>query len=158
MKLTEIKKIVDSVYDANGIQQRPVAIRFNKNLVKAAARAYFNPNKNTPRLIQFSVRIWEKLSEEQKRNLVIHEAAHLVKRDAGLWGESHGKEWEQCVVNSGGTPEKISPITAREIHIPVDCCKPGFITELQFARLKMGTKYICGICGQEITINKVRKK
>ena len=114
--------------------------------------------------VRFSVPLWLRASEEERRETVIHEICHLVTRhEAKLAGvkveKSHGPEWKAVMRRAGVTPKRCHNVNVGGLGkkvIPCGCnCKDGHhVTPLVAGRIAInGAKYTCGRCKPPLTIS-----
>lgn len=86
-----------------------ISVKFNNRLIKTWGRAWCSSNS-----IELSTLLWLAGSETDKRDTVIHETCHIiVHHKYGSDLDSHGKEWELCMIMSGLDPKLAYPINIK---------------------------------------------
>lgn len=113
--------------------------------------------------IRFSIPLWHRASEEERRETVIHEVCHLVtNHEAHLEGrkvkKSHGPEWKATMLRAGVNPKRCHNVQASGLgqkKIPCTCgCGDHFLTPLKAGRILLGTAtYSCRICKEQILVD-----
>lgn len=115
-----------------------------------------------PNTIEISKVIWNKASEKQKRNTVMHEACHIIawfKYGTNIKG--HGKEWKECMMRCNLKPEVYHKIGVYEFregkkrysHIAKCSCSKVYGTKNQIDSIKnlfKSKNLSCNHCGKRI--------
>jgi len=113
--------------------------------------------------VRFSVPLWLRASEEERRETVIHEICHLVtSHEARLAGvtveKSHGPEWKAVMRRAGVTPKRCHNVNnnglSKRKTIQTTCnCEHGHsVTPLVAGRILNGVKYTCGACKARLVL------
>ena len=107
---------------------------------------------------------WNELSDEEKKELVVHEVCHIVdkKKNPRKIRKPHGKAWKKYMKNCGYInakatkkiySENLRPKTTNLLPVDCGCKEQRFMGPIRFKRLKKGTNvYICSFCKQEAKI------
>ena len=105
--------------------------------------------------IRISPKIWERAMPEQRREVIVHETAHIVAYHLhGTGIKPHGVEWRQAMANCGVEPEVTHDINLLGINVfhVRDCPKAErcCVSRRDFAGLKRGGHLHCTICGMRV--------
>jgi len=89
---------------ANNVPQlfKKISYRFNNKLTRCFGLAYTNQKH-----VEFSSPLWDRATEQEKRQVVIHETCHIIakyKHDFKI--KDHGEEWKKCMIAVGVAPER----------------------------------------------------
>lgn len=114
--------------------------------------------------VRFSVPLWPRATEEERKQTVIHEICHLVAaHEAHLAGRkvssSHGHEWKAVMRRAGAEPKRCHNVNSKGLGkkvIPCNCnCEDGHhVTPLVAGRILInGAKYTCGRCHSQILVD-----
>ena len=154
----QIHDWIDFALDRNEVNylSNMIRVRWNKRFVRRIADAGYI--SNPPRgIIRLSPLIWERASEAERRETIIHEACHIVAFHLhGTEIKPHGIEWRQAMVNCGVEPIRchdIPLIGINRFHVQ-DCPKAEadrcYVSRNKLAGLKRGQLLHCTICGMRV--------
>ena len=111
---------------------------------------------DTPFRIEFSAKLWPYMTKKQRREVVIHEACHIVDAYRGTFVRSrpHGLSWRGLMLEVGVSPERTTKITnlpksfSRKVTRIVKYCGCGehVITKHRATKMTKGVRYRCRIC------------
>lgn len=111
--------------------------------------------------IRFSIPLWPRATEEQRRETVIHEVCHIVSRkeanDRGINIRAHGPEWRALMRKCGVKPDRTHDVdnrglsNRRRIALKCRCSEPIKVTPYIAGRMAAGAKYGCRACGSVLT-------
>lgn len=154
LSMKQIYEAVNFAYKANGIAINNVKIKVNKRKISSAGTAAYLDNT-----ITVNVKVWQMLNDEQQRDVVIHEACHLIaaqKFGSIAWG--HGRYWKHCMIKAGLSPERCIDITtlpmemACKVYKMVYCPAHGvvYLGPRQWKSFLNGVGYRCNKCGKKL--------
>lgn len=113
--------------------------------------------------VRFSIPLWHRATEGQRRQTVIHEVCHLVAaHEAYLRGtkvsSSHGPEWKRVMLRAGVTPKRCHNVDnsglSKSRKITVTCrCGNHEVTPMVAGRILSGGTYSCGKCRGKLTVD-----
>ncbi|OYW16442.1 MAG: hypothetical protein B7Z55_14180, partial [Planctomycetales bacterium 12-60-4] len=110
--MQQIRDWIDFAFDRNDVSYPSIMIRvrWNKQFVNKFADAGYG--RNPPRgIIRIGTRIWERATEIERRETIIHEACHIVAFHLhGTEIKPHGIEWRQAMENCGVEPVRCHDI------------------------------------------------
>lgn len=139
-----------------------VKIHFNGRLTRTMGKA--NGHR-----IQLSSRFWPHISDELKREIIIHEACHVVQCWAFPFSEGHGPEWRKLMVLNGCKPivsyplpeELVNKVKPKSLHRKqVFCkCKEGcMVGPRQYKYIANEThRYKCRVCNTRLSVHRLPK-
>lgn len=153
-----IRQWIDFALDRNEVNYlaNMIRVRWNKRFVRRFADAGYIAVP--PRgIIRLSPLIWERASEAERRETIIHEACHIVAFHLhGTEIKPHGKEWKQAMANCGVEPVRchsILLIGINRFHVR-DCPKAKadrcYVSRNKLAGLQRGQLLHCTICGMRV--------
>ena len=109
-KLPNEKEIRVLIRDACIANETPelikrIKFKFSKNMTRCFGLAYVRTY-----LIKLSEPLWLRASEQERRQVVVHEACHIIAEYLARLRRkkisSHGKEWKACMVTAGYKPDR----------------------------------------------------
>lgn len=113
--------------------------------------------------VRFSVPLWPRATDEERKQTVIHEICHLVAaHEAHLAGRkvssSHGREWKAVMRRAGVTPKRCHNVSTKGLGrktIPAKCaCGEHYVTPLVAGRIiVLQRTYTCGRCHSQVLVN-----
>lgn len=119
------------------------SIVFNRRLKTTAGRAFYKKG-----LVELNPRLWERMSEEERRNTLFHEIAHIAAYL--IHGETgHGYHWKKLMLDAGENPSVYHNFDVSGIknYHTVRCdCKEHSVGPIQYNRILKGRKYRCKLC------------
>jgi predicted SprT family Zn-dependent metalloprotease len=164
--IDEIKTLVFETFailaDYSDSRCYEVKINFNNRITRTMGKA--NGHR-----IQLSAKLWPHIDEDLKREIIIHEACHVVQKWAFPFSQSHGPEWSKLMRLNGLKPRATYPMPEDLINKvkpksqhrkKAFCgCKDGCIVgPRQYTRIKNRThKYCCMICRERISATPLLK-
>jgi predicted SprT family Zn-dependent metalloprotease len=108
------------------------------------------PERGSSRL-RFSIPLWPRASEEERRETVIHECAHLVDGLRHGRPDGHGPHWKKIMVEAGFSPDRTHKVDRQGLTrtVAAHCrCKDWSLGRQRAARLRNRTaEYRCPKCG-----------
>jgi len=139
-----------------GYLSNMIRVRWNKRFITKFADAGYGACPPRGR-IRISPRIWERATQEQRRETVVHEACHIIAYHLhGLAIKPHGIEWQQAMANCGAEPVRchnIPLIGINHFHVR-ECPKTKadrcIVSRRDFTALKRGGMLWCSICGMRV--------
>lgn len=139
----------DALYATNGQRVRRSSERFRIDGTICRAR--------------FSIPLWLRATEEERRQTVIHEVCHLVAaHEAHLAGRkvssAHGHEWKAVMRRAGVTPKRCHSVSTKGLGkktIPAKCrCGEHYVTPLVGGRIiVLNRTYTCGRCHGQVLVD-----
>lgn len=151
-----IREWIDFALERNNVcyLSNMIRVRWNKRFTRKFADAGYGTCPPRGR-IRISPMIWERASQEQRRETIIHEACHIVAYHLhGLAIKPHGIEWRQAMAKCG-----VEPVVTHNIDLVginffyVRECKKKdrcHVSKRDFAALKRGGLLHCTICGMRV--------
>ena len=125
---------------------------FRNGMTKTAGLAY-----RQAKYITFSTILWNRATQEERKQLVVHETCHIVACEKYNVEPSHGKEWQQCMANANVIAEQYHTINRdglRRVNIKYECqcgCTRVFVGDKKAAQVRQGNLE-CQRCGTTITL------
>ena len=122
------------------------------------------PLKPQKARVRFSIPLWPRASEQERRETVIHEICHIVcSHEAALAGrgkpQAHGWEWKALMRKCGVKPERCHNVdrtglkkTRKVIDASCGCGKHD-VTPYVAGRIAAGCRYTCRKCRQAIVVH-----
>lgn len=97
----QINEAMAHTFRCLGVDPYPVKVRWSTRMTKAAGMAW--PRRPE---IAFSSRLWPRATEEQRRQIIIHETCHIiVGRNFGRNRDPHGSMWHTAMLRCGVRPD-----------------------------------------------------
>ena len=131
--------------------------------VRRSSERFRDPETGTIARIRFSVPLWQRASEEERYNTVVHEVCHLVTaHEAHLAGrpepQAHGAEWKATMRRAGVTPKRCHNVSTKGLgkkKIPAHCkCGEHYLTPLVAGKiLCLQAVYTCRKCHGQVLVN-----
>ncbi len=134
-----------------------ILVRWNKRFIRRFADAGYIPVP--PRgIIRLSPFIWERASEKERRETIIHEACHIVAFHLhGTQIKPHGKEWKQAMANCEVEPVRCHniPLIGINRFRVRECPKPNedrcYVSRRKLGEMRRnGTLLHCVTCGLQV--------
>ena len=154
----QVETLVRETLSFFNLSHIPLKIRWSNAYTRVMGRAKTNRTK-TQFEVSFSDQLWDRATEEQKRNTVIHEVCHIVCFIRHPFAKGHGVEWKQLMLAAGETPSRTIKINRKGVERTNQrtyCyCKCGekVITSNRATRIRNGTnRYYCLRCGVPVTL------
>lgn len=158
----KIKEWIRFACERNGVPElaQVVVVKWNPRFTYRLGDAIYNRTSMRAR-VRLSIPLWPRISEEERRETVIHEVCHcIVTYTHGFVPRPHGAAWKQAMRNCGVEPRRLHSIDRtglsrrRRLFILNDCpndmkCR---ITIRQF-NLVRGTEMWCKVCGLHLNQN-----
>lgn len=102
-----IREWIDEACDANQVPELKHRIDFQFNDRFTARLGDARYVRQTKRgILRLSTPLWERASEIDKYETVIHEACHIVVGYRFGFVSPHGEEWQQAMLNCGVKPTR----------------------------------------------------
>lgn len=157
--MQQIREWIDFTLQQNGVSylSNMIRVRWNKRFVKKFADAGYGGNP--PRgIIRIGTRIWERASETERRETIIHETCHIVAFHLhGTEIKPHGTEWKAAMAKCGVEPIRCHDVNLFGIALfrVLGCPKPEdercTFSRRTFTHMKRtGAIFHCTICGKGI--------
>lgn len=115
---------------------------------------------------RFSIPLWLRATESERRQTVIHEVCHLVAaHEAHLAGRKvsspHGREWKAVMRRAGVTPKRCHNVNNKGLGkktIPAKCsCGEHYVTPLVGGRIIVLQRvYTCGRCHGQLLVDNAK--
>ena len=140
-----------------------IEIQWNSRFTRRLGDAEWKPLKNIG-IVRFSVPLWPRATEEERKNNVIHEVCHVAAnyiyklREKPGRRNPHGSEWKHLMRQCGRKPHRTHKIdrtglkrTNTRTKYKVACkCRELLIGPTRYKRMKQGSVYVCRLCGGKI--------
>lgn len=160
----QIREWIDFALDRNDVayMSNMIRVQWNKRFIRKFADAGYG--KSPPRgIIRISPRIWERATETERRETIIHEACHIVVFHLhGIEIKPHGIEWRQAMVNCGVEPVRCHDVNLFGIALfrVLGCPKPEkerctFSRRTLNHMRRTGALLHCTICGKGIDAEQI---
>lgn len=152
----QIHDLINFALDRNevGYLSNLIRVRWNKRFVRRFADAAYGTHPMRG-IIRVSPLIWERASELDRRETIIHEACHIVAFHLhGNGIKPHGTEWKQAMANCGVEPVRCHTVPLfgiNRFHVK-DCPQADrcYVSRNKLAELKRGQLLHCTICGMRV--------
>ncbi len=162
--MQQIREWIDFALDRNdvGYLSNMIRVRWNKRFIRKFADAMFG--KSPPRgIIRLSPRIWERATETERRETIIHETCHVVAFHLhGIEIKPHGAEWKEAMANCGVEPVRCHniPLVGIALFPVLGCPKPKtdrcIVSRKDFGLMKKSDYTLhCTLCGLAITAERI---
>jgi SprT protein len=113
--------------------------------------------------VRLSVPLWERASEADRHETVVHEVCHLVDcHEAFLAnrpnGKPHGVMWQRLMRRCGVEPRTYhnvdrTGLKRRQRRYPATCgCREVLLSGVRVSRMRRGAEYRCTKCGKKIEL------
>lgn len=155
----QIHEWIGEALDRNeaGYLSNLIRVRWNKRFVRRFADARYGTHPMRG-IIRISPLIWERASETDRRETIIHEACHIVAFHLhGNGIRPHGTEWKQAMANCGVEPIRCHtiPLVGINRFYVRDCPKVEadrcFVNRRDFGLMKRsGMLLHCSSCGMRV--------
>ena len=143
-----------------------IDFEFNLRFTRKLGDATYNHNKKRG-LVRLSTPLWQRATEEQRRETVIHEACHVIvfsRRST----EKHGPKWCEAMLNCGISPERTHHVDRTGLYhrqkryIVSSCPNAGVdhkcrVSARRLGQLKKGCVLHCRICKIDIRYDDVEE-
>lgn len=157
--IDEIRTLVQLVFDEFGIGQLGSEIRIsfnNKFHARMGDASYLR------RAIRFSAPLWPRATNQQRRQVIIHEACHVVADYKYMMGQtqdrtSHGPCWQDCMIMCGVEPDRCHEVSTEGLRerISARCaCMEHKFTKNRVTKMLRGIVYTCTQCKGPISLGK----
>lgn len=159
----QIHEWIGEALDRNevGYLSNLIRVHFNNRFVRRFADAQFRTNPIRG-IIRVSPLIWERASEFDRRETIIHEACHIVAFHLhGNEIKPHGMEWKQAMANCGVEPIRCHtiPLVGINRFYVRDCPKVEadrcYVSRRMLASLRRGQLLHCTTCGIRVDYKSV---
>ena len=146
--------------DCNGVPElaQVIVVEWNRRFTRRLGDAAYNSVTFRAR-IRLSSPLWQRASEVDRRETVIHEVCHIiVGYRFGFAAAPHGFEWKEAMENCGVEPLRLHTIDRTGLarrqrrFILLDCPHQGVkhkcrISAREFNRVQRGEEFWCRNCG-----------
>jgi predicted SprT family Zn-dependent metalloprotease len=155
--MQNIREIIRQTCATCGVPDLSFSIhyKFNRRFTsKLGLATYYRNDKRG--VLQFSLPLWERATERDKYEVVVHETCHIVARYLyPFMTRHHGWEWKHLMIKCGLEPKRCHSIdrTGLVKTVAVSCgCMTHQITTNRLTRMKKGKKYMCMKCKNTIQL------
>jgi SprT protein len=140
-----------------------IEIRFNDRFTRCAGKAIYNRRFCAYR-VEFSTKLFERTSVEDRENTVIHEVAHIIAWiKYGFRVKPHGYEWQSIHRKLGREPSRCHSIDRSDLRrsvakIQCGCnCRNFQISKTLYTRRmnKYGSIGMCRKCKMKVEVKNV---
>ena len=135
---------------------RSITVEWNPRFTRRMGDATYNQFSYKAR-IRLSLPLWPRASEQDRRDTVIHEAAHIIVRYQNpdrFFLADHGPEWRQAMRNCGVKPLRTHSVDRsglarrQRLFVLLDCPQEGIehkcrISVREYNRIKRGAEFWC---------------
>lgn len=170
MKREEVRQLVTETLAHLGHSNLTINIEWKSRFTRRFGDAQYKRTPYPHGIIRFSIPLWERATDEERRQVVIHELCHVVQaaehKQGTFSGGPHGYEWKRLMYKCGVKPERCHKIDRAGLRrknvgqqFVIRCgCQVHTLGPVQTKRVKEGTKrYRCVKCKQELTYENVVK-
>jgi SprT protein len=149
--MQEIRDLVSEVFARFQLSAlgSSVKIEFNNKFdARMGDASYFEHR------IRFSAPLWPRATSEERRQVIIHEACHIIAQHMFWTGKtkdntSHGPCWKQCMLMCGVKPDRCHTVSTKGLRDRVEAvcdCKTWEITKNRATFMSKGRTYFCQNC------------
>lgn len=126
-----------------------VKYSFSNRMTQTMGKAYYADN-----YILFSAPLWERATDEERKQNTIHEVCHLIAyRKYGDRGLGHKQPWKWCMKQAGRKPKVYHNVSVvKQCKVKCDCTNT--ILSLEKARELYNAKTICASCNTALKFKK----
>lgn len=159
-----IREWIDFALDRNevGYLSNLIQVRWNKRFIRKFAEAGYGACPIRA-IIRLSPLIWERASETDRRETIIHEACHIVAFHLhGTKIKPHGIEWQQAMTKCDVEPTRchtIPLIGINRFHVrecPKAKAERCYVSRRVFGRMKNQGEFLhCTICAMRVTAKQI---
>ncbi len=152
----KIRGWIKHACDCNSVPElaQVILVEWNGRFTHRLGDARYCPTSMRAR-IRLSVPLWPRISEEERRETVVHETCHCIVGYKFGFVPAHSSEWKQAMQNCGIEPRRLHSIDrtglARRKRRFVLCDCPNEqkcrILVRQFNLVRRGEEFWCKVCG-----------
>lgn len=166
----QIRRWIEKACRENGVPElnAKIAFEFNDRFTARLGDATFYP-KTGKGLIRLSGPLWQRASETDQYETVIHEACHIIVRfkNQGKRVASHGREWRIAMRTCGLEPKRThnldrTGLVRRRKRYQITNCpelKDCSVRASVKRNIEQGVKsYRCTLCKLAITCENLEEK
>lgn len=150
--MAEIKNLVNEIIGNKfglKVLAPVIKIEFNNRFHSRLGDANYMQQR-----IRFSAPLWERASVEERRQVIIHEACHIVASHMFMSGQTkdrsaHGPCWKKCMIMCGVSPDRCHTVPTKGLRERIEAacdCKSWEITKNRATLMQRGKTYICQSC------------
>ncbi len=152
----DIRRWVRFACDCNHVPElaQVITVEWNRRFTRRLGDALYDPRSFRAR-IRLSGPLWERASEQDRRETVIHEACHVIVAYKFGSVHPHGQKWRKAMRNCGVEPirghnvDRSGLARRQRRFILCDCpretkCRVGVRL---FNAMRRGGELRCGKCG-----------
>lgn len=145
----KIKSWIHFACQSNGVSALApkIVFRFRKRFTRILGQAFAQR-----KLLEFSAPLWARASESERKQVVIHEACHIIAYfKYGYDIKPHGREWKMCMEEAGAMPLRCHSVNRnglkrQYVKYEVSCeCVTVWIGHVRAAQVREG-KLACKRC------------
>ena len=162
--MQEIREWIDFACEQNGVGAylpTLIEVKWNRRFTKRIGDAGYSDHPLRA-IIRLSPWIWERASNTQRRETIIHETCHIVAwHSYGRAIQPHGPQWKLAMRKCGVAPAVYHTIDLVGINkFPVqNCPKPTesrcFVNRRALGSLRRGKSLFCTKCGLRVDLEAV---
>lgn len=144
----DVRRWVHDTLEKLGHSDLYVEIQWRRGFTARLGDARYSPS---PR-VRFSVPLWPRASEQDRRETVIHEVCHVIAayENQGRKIAPHGYEWKALMRKCGVEPKVTHDVDRTGFTtavIPAYCgCREHKITPYRAGQIKTGKRIVCRKC------------
>jgi len=156
----DVRTLINRVFEILGESHLggSLDLEWSQRMTSCAGRGGYR--RETKRgIIKISEKLWDVASPEERAQLVIHEACHVVQRYQYPWSQPHGSEWRGMMWKCGRKARihhKIDTSKVKNGRRVAAECPCGAIKDLgkiRAERIRQGKRrYYCGVCKKQIIL------
>lgn len=126
-----------------------VSVEFNNSFTSRMGDATYRMRR-----IRLSAPLWFRASDEERREVVIHELVHLITHTLFPRASAHGREWRWLMSLAGGTGSRTHRVDTsglKRAGATFACkCRTFDFGATRTARARKGANYFCRACRSQV--------
>jgi predicted SprT family Zn-dependent metalloprotease len=153
-----IRALIKAACEANGVGEiaHRIIVKWSNRYTNCMGKALYRSEWDM--CVTFSVPLWPRADEDERRQTIIHEACHIIARykHQHLGGQPriapHGWQWKQAMQRSGIQPKRCHKVDTtglkrRTKKFFYNCaCMTHEVGAMRHKRLQAGMIYTCRKC------------
>lgn len=167
-----IKKWIDQACNDNFVPElsNKIDFEFNSRFTRKLGDACFFRNTGRGR-IRLSGPLWERATDTQRYETVIHETCHVIVRYKFKHNiKPHGIEWKTAMMNCNVRPKRTHNVDRTGLkrkkvkYVISNCPNDGlvnakcFVGKINYKKLKNGTTFACSKCSLVVDTHFLKKE
>jgi len=128
-----------------------IIVKWNKRYTSCMGKALYRGQWDMT--VSFSVPLWPRANQEERKQTVIHETCHIITRHHyGYQVKPHGREWKRAMMRAGVNPKRCHSVSTAGLkrktkQYKYDCgCQVHTVGKVRHQRIQNGTIYRCARC------------